>query len=378
MKAKILCVDDDPNILEGYQRQFRKLFDIHTADGGEAGLQAIRQDGPFEVIVTDMKMPGMNGIDFLIQSRRIAPDSVRMMLTGVADLQVVIDALNEGHIYRFLTKPCDSYDLTKALNAAVVQHRLIVAEKELLEKTFSATVKVLTDILEKVNPMAFSRASRIRDYVLQIADMLELDSKWQYDSAAMLSQIGCVIIPVKTLEKIISGGHLLDEEREMMRVYPEIGRSLIESIPRLESVAEMIGNQNRPYRDYEHSDGQGLSPSAIGAQMLKTAIDLDIMLAKERSLSEACAAMKDRKGMYNPDILAVLEKLRVPEFEKIVRTLNIDNLNPGMQLAESVFSRNGNLVISGGTELTEVFINHLRSFVSQNFIADSFRIRFPV
>ena len=106
MTTRVLCVDDDSNILLGYQRALRKQFQIEVALGGAEGLAAVRNRGPYAVIVADMRMPDMNGVELLAQVREIAPDTVRMMLTGNADQQTALVAVNQGHIFRFMTKPC--------------------------------------------------------------------------------------------------------------------------------------------------------------------------------------------------------------------------------------------------------------------------------
>ena len=95
MSVKILFVDDDLNILSGFQRQFRKMFTVFTAPGGQVGLEVISEHGPFAVIVSDLRMPGMDGIEFLSHARKSAPDSVRIMLTGNADLHTAMEAVNE-------------------------------------------------------------------------------------------------------------------------------------------------------------------------------------------------------------------------------------------------------------------------------------------
>ena len=139
MSDKVLFVDDDANILNAYTRQLRKQFRIETAQGGEQGLAAVTDQGPYAVIISDLRMPGMDGIQFLSRVREIAPDSVRMMLTGHADLEVTTEAVNEGNIFRFLTKPCNSEVLAKAIAAGIEQYRLVIAERELLEKTLKLT-----------------------------------------------------------------------------------------------------------------------------------------------------------------------------------------------------------------------------------------------
>ena len=187
MNNKVMCVDDDQNILSGYKRQLRKDFEIETALGGEEGIEMMMSKGPFAVIVSDMRMPGMNGKQFLARVRASNPNTVRIMLTGNADMQMAIDAVNEGNIFRFLTKPCQPEALTKSLAAGIKQYQLIMAEQELLKNTLTGSIKILVEILSMVNPVAFGQASRIRKYVRHIGKEMHLPNLWQYEIAATLS-----------------------------------------------------------------------------------------------------------------------------------------------------------------------------------------------
>jgi signal transduction histidine kinase len=146
MSEKILCVDDEPNILEAYQRALRREFEIEIALGGEQGLAAVESRGPFAVIVSDMRMPGMDGVQFLSKVKEKAPDSIRIMLTGYADQHTAIEAVNEGNIFRFLTKPCPPEVLAKALGAGIQQYRLAMAEKNLLEWMLSGNIPMMKDL----------------------------------------------------------------------------------------------------------------------------------------------------------------------------------------------------------------------------------------
>lgn len=201
MKHKVLLVDDDPNILAGYQRHLRGRFEVVTAGGGAEGVTALKEQGPFAVVVADFRMPEIDGIQLLSISRQIAPDTVCIMLTGQADLKAAIDAVNEGNLFRFLTKPCPTGDFIKALTAAVEQYQLVTAERELLEKTLKGSVKILIDILSIVSPVAFSQSSRIRGMAKKLAARLKIEKLWEVELAAMLSQIGCVTIPGEILKK---------------------------------------------------------------------------------------------------------------------------------------------------------------------------------
>jgi len=121
MSNKILFVDDDSNILDAYKRQLKRQFHVETARGGEEGLNAVTNHGPYAVIVSDLRMPGMDGNQFLSRVKEIAPESVRMMLTGFADLKTAMDAINRGNIFRLLTKPCAKEVLADALSVGIKQ-----------------------------------------------------------------------------------------------------------------------------------------------------------------------------------------------------------------------------------------------------------------
>ncbi|MEI2723401.1 MAG: response regulator [Verrucomicrobiota bacterium] len=165
MSAKVLFIDDDASILAAYQRNLRKQFSIDVALGGVPGLAAIATHGPYAVVVADMQMPGMNGVEFLTRAEAVAPETVRIMLTGNADQKTASDAVNQGHVFRFLNKPCPPEVITLTLTAAVRQYRLITAERELLENTLNGSIKLLTDILSMVDPQSFGRAKLLRDYM---------------------------------------------------------------------------------------------------------------------------------------------------------------------------------------------------------------------
>jgi CheY-like chemotaxis protein/GGDEF domain-containing protein len=139
VKEKILCVDDESSALEGYQRILHRQFDVTTAVSGEQGLGMVERRGPWAVVISDMRMPGMNGADFLAQVRQRAPDTVRMLLTGYADMKSAMDAVNRGHIFQFLTKPCERDVLVAAINSGVAQYRAQTADRELIRSAQSTT-----------------------------------------------------------------------------------------------------------------------------------------------------------------------------------------------------------------------------------------------
>lgn len=130
MIDKVLFVDDEHLILDGYKRMLRGEFKVDTAVGGEQGLTSIRDRGPYAVVISDMRMPGMSGTQFLTRVRQKAPDTVRMLLTGFADIDAAMEAVIQGNVFRYLAKPCEKEVLVGAINAGVSQYRLAMVERE--------------------------------------------------------------------------------------------------------------------------------------------------------------------------------------------------------------------------------------------------------
>ncbi len=303
---KVLCVDDEANVLSSLRRTLRRHFDVQTAPGGREGLCAVEKDGPFAVVVADMRMPEMDGIEFLARVKAAAPETARIMLTGNADMETAVRAVNEGNIFRFLTKPCPGPMLIKAVAAAAEIHRLVRAERELLAGTLRGSVKVLTDVLALVNPVAFGRAGRLKHYVGHIADRLGIADAWKFEVAAMLSQIGCVTLPAETVAKISAGRELSAWEKKMYASHPATGGGLIANIPRLEGVAGMIAAQQAPQTGEDCNDDV-----SVGARMLKAALEFDKRVTRGIPPEAAIAQMAGRPEEFDPKIVAALDGVKV-------------------------------------------------------------------
>jgi len=376
MNGRILCVDDEEKILSAFRRQFEGRFDIVPAVGALAALEIIAASGPFAVIVSDMRMPGMDGVKFLSEARKRAPDSVRVMLTGFADLQTAVEAVNEVNIFRFLTKPC-SYDmLAKVLEAGLEQYRLITAEKELLEKTLSGAIKVLTEVLSLTNPSAFGHASRVQRLVQDICKEMHVADSWQFEVAAMLSQIGCVTVPADTLEKIYRGQRLQETETQMFEAHTVVGCDLVRNIPRLEDVAKTIACQRKCF------DGSG-SPKEVGAgaeiplgaRILKAAIDYDMSKWSGLSGCDAMVELRRNSQHYDPDVLTALETISKSSDSFEIREYSVMNLRPNAILADSVTTPDGFLIVAKGQEVTPALCQRLRNYAIRRGIDDKIRVR---
>ena len=378
MIEKILCVDDEPNILDAYRRALKKDFHIDTASSGAQALEMIAADGPFAVIVSDMQMPEMDGVRLLARVSEVAPESVRIMLTGNADQQTAIQAVNEGHIFRFLTKPCDPDSLARSLTAGVKQYRLVRAEKDLLEKTLSGSIQVLTDVLSMVNPTAFGRASRVRRLVLQLSILMGLENDWQLEIAAMLSQIGCITIPEDTLEKVYEGKSLTPDELHMLQAHPQIGHDLISRIPRLQLVAEMIAHQEKQFGGSQGSPGFE-TPIPQGARILKLALDFDKLIEAKISSSEAFKEIQRRTEWYDPSVVEALRKV-VASSQTLYDSVyvKVSELIPEMILAADIMSVTGMLLIAKGQDVTPILRTRLENFLKRGGIEEPIKVFVPI
>lgn len=370
MTHRILCVDDEPNILQAYERLLRRYFPIETAVGSEAGLAAMREKGPYAVVVSDMRMPVMDGVQFLAKVREHSPDTVRIMLTGQADMDDAIAAVNEGNIFRFLTKPCPTDLLRRSLEAALEQHRLITSERELLEQTLNGSIKVLTEVLSLVNPTAFGRSHRVERYVRHIAAQLKLTQAWEFEMAAMLSQIGCISVPPHILEKVYAGEPLTDDETQIFGSHPAVAHELLAKIPRLEGVSLMVQRQLEPSPpDLDLQDR-----IALGAQMLRVAIDFDARISRGELAGFALERMRQRAGHYEPRLLGALTGVEVDPAKMVLRAVQVDELKTGAELYDDVWSENGILLLAKGQEVTETVIMRLKVFERTMGVRQPFKV----
>ncbi len=378
MNRKVLLVDDDPHILQAYRRQLRKQFQIDVADGGPSGLEAIAAHGPYAVIVSDMRMPRMDGVEFLAEAGKRAPDTLRIMLTGNADQQTAIDAVNDGQIFRFLNKPCPPEVLAATIELGIERYHLVTAERELLSKTLNGSVSLLAEVLSLVNPLAFGRASRVRTIVSRMCEELAVRNAWEVELAAMLSQVGCVTVPEPVLTKFYSGAKLSETESQIIQEHPAKGKSLVAKIPRLEGAAGLIALQNQRYDGSGGSSGD-LSGDDIpvGARILKLALDFDTIVLAGKTNEEAVTELRRRRGSYDPNLLSVLESVLDAEYQ--VRSVTIAQLEPGMILDEHVVTESGDVLLAAGQHIVSSTRERLRNFARTSWgVKEPIRVRCPI
>ncbi len=293
---RIIFIDDEKNVLLALQRQLRKDFAIETATGYDEALKLVESGGPVAVAVCDMRMPGRDGVETLAAIEKASPETVRIMLTGNADQGTAAAAINQGHIFRFLTKPCSDEMLRAALNNAIRQHQLITAEKTLLQQTLTGSVRLLVDVLSMIAPEEFGRATRARQWVMPLAKELGLSSRWDIELATMLSPIGYVAIPPEISLKVARKMALSPTEKEMLARVPETGRQLLAHIPRLKNVALWVSLQNKAVSD----------DIPMGARIVKILTDLAEVTEGDVPSAATLARLQPRKAEYDTACIAAL------------------------------------------------------------------------
>ncbi len=371
---RVLMVDDDRNLLDSFNRQLRKKVNLEIATSGADGVQAIRDDGPFAVVVSDMQMPGMNGVEFLSQVSAVSPDTVRIMLTGNANLEVAIDAVNDGHIFRFLNKPVEIEQLYQTITSAMQQYRLVTSERILLNKTLKGAVDLLADVLSVVNPIVFSQSSRIKQHVHTIVKSLSLQDSWHYDLAAMLCQLGYISLSDELLNKMASGAELTKLEEVAYHEHPAMGARLLKHIPRLEIVSAMVARQHSNVEKMEFQGKLSSKDKAIlGGQVLHVATAYDQLLSHGKSDEDAIEVLKDDPKKYDPILVEALSmggKNRKVE----VLTLPAKKLEPGLILDQPISTESGILLVAKGQVLSRAVLLRLVAAEDSGTISGEFRV----
>ena len=352
---RVLCVDDEPQVLEGLRDSLSRSFDVRVAESGADGLALLQEDpDSYAVVISDMRMPVMSGAAFLNQARRVAPNAVRVLLTGYSDVDAAIRAVNDGQLFRFLTKPCAPDELLRACAAALGQHRLLVAEQVLLAQTLRGAIKALTDVLALANPAAFGRGTRLKTGVGLLAQQIGMADAWEVEIAALLLQLGAVTLHDATAEKLYAGAALTAEEQKMVTAVPRATERIIGHIPRMEGVLQVIKDVGRRF---DADDDRGPS---LGGRMLRIVRDHDDLESRGATRAGALETMGHRSGAYDPQLLKDYSRALglIREVENAI-DVNVESLQVGMTFAEDVRHRGGTLLIARGYKVTPALLERL-------------------
>jgi response regulator RpfG family c-di-GMP phosphodiesterase len=289
------------------------------------------------------------------------------MLTGVADQDAAIEAINSGEVFRFLTKPTSGDVLERTINAAIDQHRLITSQRILLSETLHGSIKMLTDLLALTSPETFGHATRVKSLAGELAVEMQVSPRWELEIAAMMSFVGFLTLPPEIVHKTFSLQPLRDDERALFEGYPAASRNVIANIPRMEGVARLIEFHNRDFDSSSPSAPAGIAREDIplGSRILKAASDFQILIANAPNRETALQRMRSSMH-YDPAVLAALQTV-VGSKSVQVTEVPIQELRAGLVMAEDLYSSDGKtLLLARGQELSDFLVQRLRNFFQQH------------
>lgn len=409
----ILCVDDEPNILSALKRLFRPAgYRVLTAGSGAEGLALLGAEA-IDLVISDMRMPEMDGATFLARVRQDWPAVIRILLTGYADIESTVAAINHGEVYRYIAKPWNEHDVLLTVQDAL-ERKMLQAEKQRLERLtqaqneelktlnasledkvrarteelkqtntflelantrlkqgFLTSIRVFSNLIELRQGNIAGHSRRVADLARQIAKHLALPNKEAQDVfvAALLHDVGKIGLPDNLLNKPFSDMNA--EEARLWRTHPAKGEQALMALEELRAAAPLIRAHHERYdgQGYPH----GLSGEEIprGARILAAANDYDgliqgNMTGRRVSHEEAMEYMFAHKGKrYDAQIVDALfevlqARIKAPKPKETA--LSTDDLVPGMTLAHDLVSRDGALLLATDYILDASLIAQMRSY----------------
>lgn len=316
---KVLFVDDEQKALNSYSRFMHSKFLVFTALGGKAALKVLEKEGPFSVIVSDVKMPEMTGIELLSKVRELYPDTVRMVLTGFADLEIAVDAVNKGDIFRFLTKPCNPADLTAAVIAGLKQFRMIQDSRNLegvrrLKEGLQGTLKAFTRLVEFRDPYTAGHMERTAGISVMIAKRIGLDDDTieGLRLAALVHDIGKIAVPSGILNK---PGALSEAEFSIIKSHSLVGAEIFETLVTSWPIQRII------LEHHERIDGSGYPHGLKADEILQESK----IIAVADFIDAVFTDRPYRRGLDKEKIIRLLEK-------SMGRTLDSQCVQEGLYL----------------------------------------------
>ncbi|GAA0579443.1 response regulator [Paractinoplanes ferrugineus] len=360
-RTTVLLVDDENDILEALALQLRRDHKVLTAHNGDDALRVLSEQGPVAAVISDLRMPGMDGVELLRRVQLEYPDTTRVLHTAQDDLSAAIAAINDGGVYRYLAKPVKTDDLRATVHDAVELYGRSTTERHLLDTTLKASISAVFGCLELASPVAFARAGRIRTRVAELCSMMQLEALWEIEVAAMASQLGAVTIPPSVLAKLDKGLPCTEEEQHMIDAIPGVAVELLKDIPMMADVLEIVRGLGKDQVNSPRKPQSPLIEAAI--DVIRTAMDFETLESRGMEVESAIAVLECRDN----SALRVLSALReVNGLDKVaerqVRGLKVAELEVGMRVAEDIAATNGLVLIGRGMIVTSLLLDRLDNY----------------
>jgi CheY-like chemotaxis protein len=355
-RGNIIVVDDNPANLKLMEKMLREHgYEVRSFPRGRLALAAAENEPP-DLILLDINMPEMDGYEVCAKLKASAHLSgvPVIFLSALNAIEDKIKGFQSGGV-DYISKPFRFEEVRARVDTHLKLRRAQQAEHDLLENTLGGIVRTLWELMHISSPLLALRSGAVRDIVLRITRQMGTSDPWQYDLAATLCLVGCIVLPEEIFQKAYCGETLsLDEER-MFNAHPERGASLLSNIPRLELVAGMIRNQHNP-----ESEASGNEQVKQGASMLQLALQLDRRIYRGVAPS---AALAELGRHFDSGMVEALRGYAPAKPVYDLRRVPIRELRAGMILEHDFCSDEGKvLIFKAGTALTDIWIERIGNF----------------
>ena len=378
MNNKILCVDDEDSILRGFQLNLRKDFELHLARDGVEGLEVFDKEGDFALVLSDMRMPRMNGAEMLAEIKKRDHEVSTILLTGHTDFDSAMAAVNDGNVFRMLSKPCPPERLIKVLNDGLEQHDLVRSKRILLDQTLRGAVDALAESLSTAKPLFFGRVQRVRKLANKLAKFLEVVNSWRVDVASVFSQIAYIGLPENITEDVYYKRKVSSQVRQLLTTFPEDTQKILDKIPGFEDVGEILKRIEVQPR-FEEQDPKGIR---MCASVLRAALDFDYYEEQGHDKHLILGTLKNRQDDYDPSVIEALDKMiSLSDSNSRLEDVTVKQLSLGMRLVEELRMKDGFLVATAGSYIDRQLFKVIRNYFScydENPFPESIQVRIEV
>jgi len=361
MNNKILCVDDEEAILRGFKLNLNNKFELHFASDGIEGLELFKREGGFATVLSDMRMPRMSGAEMLHEIKKIDSEVVTVLLTGHTDFESAMAAVNDGNVFRMLSKPCPPDVLRKVLKDAIEQYDLITSKRILLDQTLRGAVDALSQSLAITQPLFFGRAQRVRRMANGLAEAVQLVESWRVGVAAIFSQLAYLSIPNHWSESVYYRKDLKPELKAMLKDLPEETLKIIDLIPGLTDIREILQRIDIQPK-FEMDDGSGIRTAA---SILRVALDYDYYQEQGHADALIIQTLISRADTYDQKITEALSQFIDADSNSYsLEEIDTKDLAEGMRLNQDLLLEDSMLIASSGADIDRSLLKIVRNYIS--------------
>lgn len=373
---RLLLVDDDYNVAKAFERSLSDQFEIAIAHSGQVGLEKLRKGRGFDVIISDLKMPEMNGIEFLKIAHELAPDSIGILLTGFADVASAISAVNDDAVSQFLTKPVSTERLSFVIEKAVEKSAANGAEKRLHDGSVAGAIRIFIEMIAAIDMEASQRTERVQVLIADLAERMNVGDQASLANAAALMHLGATVVSPVTRAKLMSRAEMSELEIKEYQDIPSKSAELLKNIPRLSTVSNII-QEMMDFLRHGKTSSREAQILALANAYIDVCIEtgrggravFDAALRKLPKLDPEIRIGFKRQVLYNEG------RRRMEPSDDTRDSFEVSTVQPGYVLLDDVVASDGRVVVEGGTVLTDSHLERIKNYAEFLGIKEPIRCR---